>query len=204
MFELTHLLKFLERTCLIAGIGLISAAVFVHIDARAHKRLALNEFERIRDMIVLPEDQADWSDKRKAEYEESLQQNAGATLAVLNIPSRNIEVPVLDSTTDLALNRGAGHVEGTALPGETGNVGVAAHRDGFFRGLKDIEVGDEIELTTLEGQQTFVVSRLSIVDPYEVSVLDPTDEPVLTLITCYPFYFVGSAPERFIVRATLN
>ena len=113
-------------------------------------------------------------------------------------------MPILDSTTDLALNRGAGHVEGTAMPGDVGNVGIAAHRDGFFRGLKDIQIGDQIELTTLEGQQTFVVSKLSIVDPYEVSVLDPTDEPVLTLITCYPFYFVGSAPERFIVRATIN
>ena len=100
--------------------------------------------------------------------------------------------------------RDRGHVEGTALPGTAGNIAVAAHRDGFFRGLKDIKIGDQIELTTLEGQQTFVVSKLDIVDPFQVSVLDPTDEPVLTLITCYPFYFVGSAPERFIVRATLN
>ena len=123
---------------------------------------------------------------------------------MLRIPSRDIEVPVLDSTSDLALNRGAGHVKGTALPGSDGNIAVAAHRDGFFRGLKDIQIGDEIELTTLGGQQTFVVSKLDIVDPFQVSVLDPTDEPVLTLITCYPFYFVGSAPERFIVRATLN
>ena len=201
---MTNLLKFLERTCLLAGVGLIGFAAFVHIDAQAHKQGALHEFERIRDMVVAPEDQADWSAKRKLEYQESLEQDAGSTLAVLRIKSHNIEVPVLDSTTDLALNRGAGHVEGTALPGEVGNVGIAAHRDGFFRGLKDIKIGDEIELTTLTGQQTFVVSKLDIVDPYQVSVLDPTDEPVLTLITCYPFYFVGSAPERFIVRATLN
>ena len=201
---MTSLLKFLERTCLLAGVGLIGFAAFVHIDAQAHKQSALNEFERIRDMVVAPEDQADWSEKRKAEYLESLVQDAGSTLAVLRIESHNIEVPVLDSTTDLALNRGAGHVEGTALPGDVGNVGIAAHRDGYFRGLKDIRIGDEIELTTLEGHQTYVVSQLDIVSPYEVSVLDPTSEPVLTLITCYPFYFVGSAPERFIVRARLN
>ena len=201
---MTSLLKVLERTCLLAGLGLIGAAAFVHIDARAHRQMALDEFERIRDQVASPEDQVDWSEKRKAEYLESLQQDAGTTLAVLRIPSRNIEVPVLDSTDNLALNRGAGHVEGSALPGEAGNIAIAAHRDGFFRGLEDIQIGDEIELTTLEGQQAFVVSRLDIVDPYEVSVLDSTDESVVTLITCYPFYFVGSAPERFIVRATLN
>ena len=166
--------------------------------------MALDEFERIRDAVANPAEQADWSEKRKAAYFESLQRDAGATLAVLRIPSTNIEVPVLDSTSDLALNRGAGHVEGTAKPGERGNVAIAAHRDGFFRGLKDIKVGDEIELTTLEGQQTFKVTRLSVVDPLNVSVIEPTDEPVVTLVTCYPFYFVGAAPERFIVRATLN
>ena len=198
------MLKFVERSCLFVGLGLIAIAAFAHIDAQANKDIALSEFERIRDMVVAPEDQADWSEKRKAEYLESLQQDAGNTVAVLRIHAHAIEVPVLDSTTNLALNRGAGHVEGTALPGEVGNVGIAAHRDGFFRGLKDIRIGDEIELTTLDSQQTFVVSELSIVDPYQVSVLDPTEEPVLTLITCYPFYFVGSAPERFIVRATIK
>ena len=201
---MSSLLKFLERAFLIVGVGMIALASFIHIDARAHKQMALNEFERIRDQVASSDDQTDWSDKRKAEYSESLQEDAGSTLAVLRIPSRNIEVPVLDSTTDLALNRGAGHVEGTALPGTVGNIAVAAHRDGFFRGLKDIQIGDEIELTTFEGQQTFVVSKLDIVDPFQVSVLDPTDEAVLTLITCYPFYLVRSAPERFIVRATLN
>jgi sortase A len=201
---MSSLLKFLERAFLIAGVGMIALASIIHIDAKAHRQSALNEFERIRDQVEPPDDMADWSDKRKAEYLESIQKDAGSTLAVLRIPSRDIEVPVLDSTSDLALNRGAGHVEGTALPGTVGNIAVAAHRDGFFRGLKDIQIGDEIELTTLDGQQTFVVSKLDIVDPYQVSVLDPTDEPVLTLITCYPFYFVGSAPERFIVRATLN
>ena len=201
---MSSLLKFLERAFLIAGVGMIALASIIHIDAKAHRQSALNEFERIRDQVEPPDDMAEWSDKRKAEYLESIQKDAGSTLAVLRIPSRDIEVPILDSTSDLALNRGAGHVEGTALPGTVGNIAVAAHRDGFFRGLKDIQIGDEIELTTLDGQQTFVVSKLDIVDPYQVSVLDPTDEPVLTLITCYPFYFVGSAPERFIVRATLN
>ena len=198
------LLKFLERFCFIAGFALVGLAAFVHIDAQAHREMAISEFERIRDAVAEPAEQADWSDKRKAGYLESLQKDAGETLAVLRIPSTDIEVPVLDSTSHLALNRGAGHVEGTALPGEPGNVAIAAHRDGFFRGLKDIQVGDNIELTTLDGQKTYRVSMLSVVDPLNVSVLDPTDDSVITLITCYPFYYMGAAPERFIVRATLN
>jgi sortase A len=123
---------------------------------------------------------------------------------VLRIPSRNIEVPVFDSTDDWALNRGSGHVTGTSLPGERGTVAIAAHRDGFFRGLENIEIGDEIELTTLEGRQTFRVSMLDIVDPLDLSVLEPLDVDTVTLITCYPFNYVGAAPDRFIVRAALD
>ncbi len=114
-----------------------------------------------------------------------------------------MEVPVFDSTSKTALNRGSGHVAGTALPGTPGNTAIAGHRDGFFRGLKDISIGAEIELITLHSQQKYRVVDLMIVDPLDVSVLDHTDEPVITLITCYPFYYVGPAPERFIVRATL-
>ena len=201
---MTTLLKFLERFCFTAGLALVGLAAFVHIDAQAHREMAISEFERIRDAIADSAAQADWSEKRKAAYLDSLQQDAGQILAVLRIPSTNIEVPILDSTSDLALNRGAGHVDGTSLPGEPGNVAIAAHRDGFFRGLKDIRVGDDIELTTLDGQKTYRVSMLSVVDPLNVSVLDPTDDSVITLITCYPFYYIGAAPERFIVRATLN
>jgi sortase A len=90
------------------------------------------------------------------------------------------------------------------LPGERGNVAIAAHRDGFFRGLENIEIGDEIELTTLEGRQTFRVSMLDIVDPLDLSVLEPLDVDTVTLITCYPFNYVGAAPDRFIVRAALD
>jgi len=103
----------------------------------------------------------------------------------------------------VTLNRGAGVIAGTALPGERGNVAISAHRDGFFRPLKDVVVGDVIELRGAEGRvQRFEVAAISIVDPLDVSVLDATDAPVLTLVTCYPFYYVGFAPDRFIVRAT--
>jgi sortase A len=101
------------------------------------------------------------------------------------------------------LRRGAGHIPATALPQqEEGNVGIAAHRDSHFRELKDIREDDTIELTTLDGTFRYQVEWTKIVKPADVSVLEPTDEPALTLVTCYPFYYVGSAPERFIVRAT--
>lgn len=125
----------------------------------------------------------------------------GATIAVLRIPRIAMEVPVSDGTTERVLLAGAGLVEGTASPGSVGNIGIAAHRDTFFRGLKDVAVGDLIELETLAGTDTYRVSTLSVVAPSDVYVLAATTEPALTLVTCYPFYFVGNAPQRYIVRA---
>ena len=201
---MNRFLKVLERAFIVIGLTLITLGVAVRIDGVAERQAAVAEFEHIRTSIIDEADQVEWSPKRKAEYQQALQQDAGETLAVLRIPAHNIEVPVFDSTDETALNRGSGHVAGTALPGEKGNVAIAAHRDGFFRGLKDIEIGDELELTTLGSRQTYRVSDLQIVDPLDVSVLEPIDRDVVTLITCYPFYYAGSAPERFIVRATLN
>jgi LPXTG-site transpeptidase (sortase) family protein len=127
---------------------------------------------------------------------------AAGPLAVLKIPKIHLEVPILEGTDDPALDYGAGHVEGTALPGEVGNVAIAGHRDGFFRGLKDIVVGDTMELETVRGSESFVVQNIWLVTPNDVWVLDPTPTESITLVTCYPFYFVGSAPQRYIVRAT--
>ena len=91
------------------------------------------------------------------------------------------------------------------MPGQDdGNLGIAGHRDGYFRVLKDIQFGDEMTVTTPQGTQTYVVEQLMIVDPSAVEVLYPTSKPSITLVTCYPFYFVGHAPERFIVRAVLQ
>jgi sortase A len=201
---MNRLLKFLERLCLITGLALITLGVTVRVGGMAQRHAAVAEFERLQNTTVSPVDQLNWSPQRIADYQEALQQDAGDTLAVLRIPSRNIEVPVFDSTDEWALNRGSGHVTGTSLPGERGNVAIAAHRDGFFRGLENIEIGDEIELTTLEGRQTFRVSMLDIVDPLDLSVLEPLDVDTVTLITCYPFNYVGAAPDRFIVRAALD
>jgi sortase A len=112
-------------------------------------------------------------------------------------------VPVLEATDDVSLNRAVGHIADTARPGTDGNSGIAGRGDGFFRGLKDITPGGAIQLETLRATEVYRVERTWIVDPEDVSVLDPTPTRSLTLVTCYPFYFVGSAPRRFIVRAAL-
>ncbi len=142
-----------------------------------------------------------WDANRIKEYEATLQ-HKGLPEGVLRIPKLKLEVPVYEGTSDFTLNRGAGRIEGTArIDSAAGNVGIAAHRDGFFRPLKDIEVGDTMVLETLTTTREYRVTRLDIVDPTNTSVLAPTPSAAITLVTCYPFYFVGSAPKRFIVHA---
>jgi sortase A len=100
-----------------------------------------------------------------------------------------------------ALRRGVGHIPGTALPGERGNVGLAGHRDTLFRPLKDLKINDEIRLSTPSGDFRYEVESLRIVGPNDTTVLAASGEQSLTLVTCYPFYYVGPAPQRWIVRA---
>jgi sortase A len=144
-----------------------------------------------------------WSPQRIAAYKASLVSEASPPLAVLSIPSINLEVPVLDGTDDFTLNRAVGHIEGTPAPGQQGNVGIAGHRDGFFRGLKDVHEGDAIELITQKERASYVVDEILIVSPEETSVLGARSKSSLTLVTCYPFYYVGSAPQRYIVHASI-
>jgi sortase A len=145
-------------------------------------------------------DMSTWSRQRIARYRAALHAG-GAPEAILRIPSLKLEVPVFEGTSEENLNRGAGRIEGTAHIGELGNIGIAAHRDGFFRVLKDVRVGSVLQLERLDGTDTYRIVATRIVEPSDVSVLAATPRNAITLVTCYPFYFVGSAPQRFIVRA---
>jgi sortase A len=118
------------------------------------------------------------------------------------IPRLNVSAIVREGVDARTLRRAVGHVVGTALPGERGNAALAAHRDTFFRPLKDVRSGDRILVETPAGTFAYVVRDTRVVEPTELSVLDPTPDRTLTLVTCYPFHFIGSAPQRFIVRAT--
>ena len=154
-----------------------------------------------------------WDSARIRAYQRSLDQMVSAPEGIVRVPRAGIEVPLLEGTSDLAMNRGVGHVVGTALPGERGNLAIAGHRDGFFRGLKDVSVGDVVEVerprhaeeagATSRQTDRYVIRAIKIVSPSDVSVLRQTPEPTLTLITCYPFYFVGAAPQRYVVQASL-
>ena len=125
----------------------------------------------------------------------------GEPIGRIEVPRLHVSVMVLEGTAPKILRVAAGHIRGTALPGSTGNIGIAAHRDTFFRPLREVRPNDGIVLTTPYGKFRYVVDQVEIVDPSDVQVLHRTTDPELTLVTCYPFTYVGSAPKRFIVHA---
>jgi sortase A len=125
----------------------------------------------------------------------------GSALGALSIPRVHLSAVVLHGSDAQTLRRGPGHLENTALPGEAGNAVIAGHRDSFFWPLRNIARGDDIFVDTPKGRFRYRVTSLRVVKPDDLSVLDPTDDATLTLITCYPFWVLGNAPDRFVVRA---
>jgi sortase A len=126
---------------------------------------------------------------------------ADGLIGRLEIPRLELTAMVMEGTGHTTLRRAVGHIAGTALPGQTGNVGISGHRDTFFRPLRKIRLGDTIAVATRNGSFDYRVVSTKIVRPSDVSVLEAGDGEAVTLVTCYPFYFVGAAPFRFIVRA---
>ncbi len=126
---------------------------------------------------------------------------ADALVGRIEVRRLGVSAMVVEGTTATDLRRAAGHIRGTGMPGVPGNVGIAAHRDTFFRPLRNIRKDDLITLTTIAAEYRYRVVSMKIVDPSDVSVLNSSTDEILTLVTCYPFYFIGSAPGRFIVRA---
>jgi sortase A len=127
--------------------------------------------------------------------------SATPTVGMIEIPAVGLATPVLEGSNARTLQLAVGHIPGTALPGSSGNVGLAGHRDTFFRPLRRIKLGDEIRFTTVAGTFRYRVVSLRIVLPNAIEVLSATQLPTLTLVTCYPFDFIGTAPQRLIVHA---
>jgi sortase A len=125
----------------------------------------------------------------------------GQLVGRMEIPRLKVSVAVAEGTDAATLRRAAGHILGTSLPGQAGNIGIAGHRDTMFRPLRHARQGDVIVLVTSQGEYRYRVVSTSIVSPTEVAVLKPDGHEILTLVTCYPFYFIGPAPDSFIVRA---
>lgn len=198
-------MRLLETALWIIGITLIAfyvaANAWGHVEAQHH----VAEFVEAQQIVRAPETLgsvvSNVADVAQAPSPAGLVGLEEGVVAVLRIPGIALEVPVMYGTGESVLRRGAGVIEGTRMPGVHGNVALAAHRDTFFRSLKDTAVGDQIELETFERTLRYQITELSVVEPTAVHVLADTGESVLTLVTCYPFYFVGNAPQRFIVRA---
>jgi len=125
----------------------------------------------------------------------------GEVIGEIEVPRLKLQAIVVQGDSAASLRRAVGHISISPLPGEWGNVALAGHRDTVFRPLRNIRVGDEIDFTTAQQSFRYVVDSIQIVAPKDIEVLEPTTGRDLTLVTCFPFYFVGPAPKRFIVRA---
>jgi LPXTG-site transpeptidase (sortase) family protein len=127
----------------------------------------------------------------------------GGLVGRMEIPRLNLSAVIFEGTDEPVLSEGVGHLTGSALPGQKGNIVLAGHRDSFFRALRNIKGGDVVDVDTEQGSRRYVVTTTRIIQPTQIEVLEPTRNPTLTLVTCYPFYYVGHAPKRFIVQGTL-
>jgi sortase A len=189
-------LKWTQRTLFAAGILSLAYCGFVLADAGMFQRRERQNLERL-----LTAERPPASPRPAAESSLPPAIGPDGLIGQINIERLGVSVVVVEGTGEPSLRRGAGHIAGTALPGQIGNIGIAAHRDRFFRPLRNIRQDDIITLTTLRGEFRYRVVSTKIANAYDVAVLDPDGSEVLTLVTCYPFYFVGAAPDRFIVRA---
>lgn len=190
--------RWLERALLI--VGLCSLAYFSYVSAESYLYQAFENREL--DAILETRTATQLSGAGRAADEPA--PAPGSRIGRLDIPRLHVSAIVRAGSDAKTLRLAVGHIPGTALPGAAGNMGLAGHRDTFFRRLRDITPDDEIRFTTPAGIYTYRVQRTDIVHPSDVWVLEPTPGPTLTLVTCYPFTYVGSAPERFIVRASLE
>lgn len=195
---LGRFLKWSQRVLFTCAVLLLGYCAFTLVDAWVFQRRESREIERL--ML----------DRRAAAPGIELPKSptsAQVTAAIdepigrIEIPRLRLSVAVVEGVDTTSLRHAIGHIPGTALPGKAGNVGLAGHRDTFFRPLKDLRIKDEIQVSTPHGNFKYQVVSLKIVEPEDVGVLAPSGENVLTLVTCYPFYFIGPAPKRWIVRA---
>jgi sortase A len=186
-----------ERVFLIAGTAMLIGWALLVADASIAQRVARRSLETVT--IAAPPPLPRVPESMGVPPASTVRR--GSALAALSIPRVDLSAVVLHGTDARTLRRGPGHLENTALPGDAGNLVIAGHRDSFFRPLRNIQIGDDIFLDAPGRRFHYRVTSLRVVPPHDVSVLAPTREPTLTLITCYPFWVLGNAPDRFVVRA---
>ncbi|MDT8410126.1 MAG: class D sortase [Wenzhouxiangellaceae bacterium] len=199
----------IELVCWATGVSLIAMYFGATIGFESERRQGIELFTQAQAAAQAasapaPESAAGVAqtvDQHKTPGATAAAETASLPVALLRMPGVGLEVPVFDDISERNLSRGAGWIPGTALPNDGGNMAIAAHRDQYFRALKDVAIGDLLELESLSGPRNYKVTSLTIVQPEDLWPLDPADVATVTLVTCYPFYFVGSAPQRFIVQA---
>jgi sortase A len=188
---LKRLLRWNQRTLLVFGVSLMAYCGYVLMDTWNFQRTEQRRFEGLLiDRIATP-----------ASRNYPLPPASSGLIGRIEISRLGLSVIVIEGTSGTTLRRAVGHIPGTAMPGQLGNIGISGHRDTFFRPLRNILQNDIVTLTTLNGVYRYRVISTSIVSPSDVAVLSSNGNETLTLVTCYPFYFVGAAPDRFIVRA---
>lgn len=215
--------RWIERVLVLVGLLCLGSYAYAWLDAKVYEKLesrrldaalAQRAAERAARTGTPPAEETDSFDsfrhgagqvqeQAEPELSESFfaHLEEGDLIGRIEVPRLGVSAIVLEGVGHKTLRRGVGHIPDTALPDQEGNIGIAGHRDSFFRGLKDIRKDDIIELTTPDGTRSYRVEWTQIVRPKDVQVLEGSGGPELTLVTCYPFYYVGSAPKRFIVRA---
>ena len=190
-------LLILERALVVVGVLLLGYYGYVSVEARLYQAYENRELD-----AILQSGPSANSHGAAATRATRAAPAPGTVIGRIEIPRLRVSTIVRAGSDARTLRLAVGHIEGTAFPGGSGNVGLAGHRDTFFRRLEEIQPDDEIRLVTPDGTFVYQVERTDVVRPDDIWVLDPTDTPTLTLVTCYPFTYVGSAPERFIVRAS--
>jgi sortase A len=198
--SLRHILRWVQRALLLGGVSLLGYCAFVLLDSWNFQKQQGRDLDRL-----LHDERAPSAGTTQAGFPRAPHipptSAAGGLIGRMEIPRLRLSTVVVEGLDRRTLRRAVGHIPGTALPGQAGNVGIAGHRDTFFRPLADIQVNDIILLNTQWGEYRYRVVFSQVVSPDDVAVLHPTSNEVLTLVTCHPFYFVGPAPDRFIVRA---
>lgn len=188
-----RILSWVSQALFVAGCLALGFCALVYLDARFYQAHTNSQFDRLPSLRSAPTFTPPPALRVLAAE--------GSPLSRMTIPRLEFSVMVSEGIRPHTLARAAGHIPGTAFPDESGNVGIAGHRDTFFRKLSEIRRDDLITLTTPVGSYRYYVEWTRVVPPDDVEVLNPSHAAVLTLVTCYPFTYVGPAPQRFIVRA---
>ncbi|HEX6898927.1 MAG TPA: class D sortase [Thermoanaerobaculia bacterium] len=200
-------LRWIERALLLVGLVCLGAYAYAWADAKYtqyKEEKLLEEALAHQQARVTPASESDsLGTFQEARLPEPPREPGpqGSLVGRIEIPRVGVSAIVLEGVDKKTLRRGVGRIPGTSIPGKDGNIGLAAHRDSFFRGLRDIRKNDIVTLKTVEGTYNYQVEWTEVVQPQDTHVLDETDGPAITLVTCYPFSYVGPAPKRFIVRA---